>query len=63
MRAIPYENRVTVLNRTLTIRKSGQAQTLQIADRAHLRALLTEHFGIDMPEVEQLHITEIPEWK
>lgn len=63
LRALTADGRITILNRTLTIRKSGQAQTLQIADRAHLRALLGEYFNFDLPEVEQLHITEIPEWE
>ena len=31
--------------------------------RAALRALLVEHFGFDLPEVEQLRVPSIVEWE
>jgi N-hydroxyarylamine O-acetyltransferase len=33
-----------------------------LADRSALRALLAEHFGFDIPEVETLLVPGIPEW-
>jgi N-hydroxyarylamine O-acetyltransferase len=36
--------------------------TAQLADRSVLRALLAEHFGFDLPEVETLRVPGIPEW-
>jgi N-hydroxyarylamine O-acetyltransferase len=34
----------------------------QLADRAGLRALLAQHFGFDLPEVEALHVPSIDAW-
>jgi N-hydroxyarylamine O-acetyltransferase len=54
--------RVTVANRLVTIRDAGGERAGEIADRPALRALLTEHFGFDLPEVERLRVPAIPEW-
>jgi N-hydroxyarylamine O-acetyltransferase len=62
LRALTADGRVTVMNRDLTIRRGLDAQTTQIADRAALRALLAEHFGIDLPEAESMRVPSVPEW-
>lgn len=38
------------------------ATTTQLPDRTALRALLAEHFGFDLPEVETLRVPSIPDW-
>lgn len=62
LRALTRDGRVTVMNRDLTIRRGSEARTTQIADRAALRAILVEHFGIDLPEAETLRVPSVPEW-
>ncbi len=63
MRALTDEGRVTLMNRDLTIWRGDKAH----ADAARgpscvARLLLIEHFGFDLPEVEQLRVPSIPEW-
>jgi len=60
--AITAEGRVTVMNRDVTLRRGGETRTSQLSDRGALRALLIEHFGFDLPEVERLRVPAIPEW-
>lgn len=55
--------RVTVMNRDITLWRGSQPHSTQLADRAALRALLVEHFGFDLPEVEHLRVPSIPEWE
>ena len=60
--ALTDEGRVTVMNRDVTIRRDNMPHVSQLADRAALRALLAEHFGFDLPEVERLRVPSIAEW-
>jgi N-hydroxyarylamine O-acetyltransferase len=62
LRALTVDGRVSVMNRDVTIREGGAVRTLQLADRAALRALLAERFGVDVPEVEAMRVPAIPEW-
>jgi len=62
LRAFTEDGRVTVMNREATIVRGGQATTIELADRAELRALLARHFGFDLPEIERLRVPSIPEW-
>jgi len=62
LRALTSDGRVSVMNRDVTTRVGGAVRTLQLADRAALRALLAERFGVDLPEVETLRVPAIPEW-
>jgi N-hydroxyarylamine O-acetyltransferase len=62
MRALTADGRVTVMNRDVTVWRGGEPHSLQLADRAALRALLAEYFGFDLPEVEHLRVPSIPEW-
>jgi N-hydroxyarylamine O-acetyltransferase len=34
-----------------------------LADRKALRALVTEHFGFDLPELETIKVNGVPDWK
>jgi N-hydroxyarylamine O-acetyltransferase len=61
--AVTAEGRVNVMNREVTVSYGNETRSSQLADRAELRALLAEHFGFDMPEVEQLHVPSIDEWQ
>jgi N-hydroxyarylamine O-acetyltransferase len=53
--------RVTVMNREATIRQNASATTIQLGNRAALRAFIAEHFGFDFP-VDALRLPFIPEW-
>ncbi len=63
LRALTGDGRVTVMNRDVTIRQGTEIRTFALADRAALRALLVEHFGFDLPEVEALRVPSIEEWR
>jgi len=61
--AVTPDGRVNVMNRDVTVIRGSEASASQLADRAALRALLAEHFGFDMPEIERLRVPAIPEWR
>jgi N-hydroxyarylamine O-acetyltransferase len=63
LRAITAEGRVAVMNREVTIWRGRDRQSAQLGDRSALRALLSEHFGFDLPQVLQLRVPSIPEWQ
>jgi N-hydroxyarylamine O-acetyltransferase len=60
--AVTPQGRVNVMNRNVTHLRGDATTTAQLADRSALRALLAEHFGFDLPEVETLRVPGIPEW-
>jgi N-hydroxyarylamine O-acetyltransferase len=62
LRAMTPEGRVTVMNRAVTIRANGATTSRELEDRAALRRLLREVFGIDLPEVETLRVPSAPDW-
>jgi len=62
MRAFIPGGRVTLMNRDLTVWRGNDPCTTQLTDRVALRSVLAEHFGFDLPEVEQLRVPSIPEW-
>jgi N-hydroxyarylamine O-acetyltransferase len=62
LRALTPDGRLTVLNRDVTRWRAGRAEVSQLADRHALRMLLQRHLGFDLPEVEQMRVTAIPEW-
>ncbi len=53
---------VSVMNRDVTFRRGGDTRKSQLADRRELRALVAEHFGFDLPEIERLRVPSVPEW-
>ena len=62
LRALTPGGRTSVMNRDVTVLSAGRSEKYQLADRQALRALLGEHFGFDLPDVEQLKVPMIPEW-
>ena len=63
LRALTESGRVTLMNRDATVWGADGARATQLADRRALRALLAEHFGFDLPDVETLRVPAIPEWE
>lgn len=63
MRALTEDGGVGLMNRDLTIWRKGERHSTQLADRRALRELLGQHFGFDLPEIEQLRVPSIPEWQ
>ena len=63
LRAFAGDVRVSVMNRSVTIADGTTSRTRELADRAALRALLVEHFGFDLPEVETLRVPSIEGWQ
>lgn len=61
--AVTPDGVVNVMNRDVTIMRGGEAHRERLADRTALRRLLTEHFGFDLPEVENMTVPAIPEWQ
>lgn len=51
------------MNRDVTYTGPEGTQTTRLENRAALRALLNEHFGFDLPEVESLRVPTIAEWE
>ena len=62
VRALTRDGRVSAMNRDVTVLRDGVADRRQLADRAELRALLTSHFGFDLPDVDRLRVPSVPEW-
>ena len=62
LRARTPAGRTSVMNRDVTVVSGSKTEKYQLADRTALRALLGEHFGFDLPDVETLKIPMIPEW-
>jgi N-hydroxyarylamine O-acetyltransferase len=62
LRALTPGGRTSVMNRDVTVVREGKTEQYQVADRRALRALLAEHFGFDLPDVEKLRVPMIPEW-
>jgi N-hydroxyarylamine O-acetyltransferase len=62
MRALTPDGRVTVMNRDVAVWRAGERESIELADRAALRALLNDSFGFDLPEVERLRVPSIPDW-
>ena len=62
LRALTPVGRTSVMNRDVTVVSAGRTEKYQLADRQALRVLLGEHFGFDLPDVEQLKVPMVPEW-
>lgn len=62
LNAFTPSGRVSVMNKGVKIVSKGKEKKHEMADRKDLRALLAEHFGFDLPEVEAVRIPAIPEW-
>ncbi len=62
LRAFTPDGRISIMNRDVTRWRNGVAERSQLDDRKALRELLADGFGFDLPEVEQLRVSSIPEW-
>jgi N-hydroxyarylamine O-acetyltransferase len=62
LRTLTPGGRTSVMNRDVTVVRGSNTEKYQLADRKALRALLDEHFGFDLPDVETVKIPMIPEW-
>jgi N-hydroxyarylamine O-acetyltransferase len=62
MRAYIPGGQVKIANRTVTIMRGEDTHTYELPDRAALRALVAEHFGFDMPEIERMRVGQVPDW-
>ena len=58
MRSFSRGQRVTVMNRDLTV----GSEIMQLPDRAALGGVLREHFGFDL-DVSALRVPSVPEWQ
>ncbi len=56
------DGRIGIFDRDVTLRQGSKERSFQLKDRAELRALLAEHFDIDLPEVERIRVPAIPDW-
>lgn len=61
-RALIPGGKVTIMNREVTVTRDGGTETWQLAERAALRALVAQHFGFDLPELEHVRVPAIPGW-
>ena len=61
--AVTPDGRINIMNREVTVISGNEARSEHLPDRAALRGLLLDHFGIDLPEVERLTVPTIPEWR
>ncbi len=57
------DGRVSVMNRDVTVGGGVRSEARRLADRHALRELLREQFGFDLPDVEQIKVPAIPEWR
>ena len=57
------DGRASVMNREAAVRRDGETKRFKLADRAHLRAFIQEYLGFDAPEVEDLRVPLILEWR
>jgi N-hydroxyarylamine O-acetyltransferase len=62
-RAFTDDGEVRVRGRDVTLIKGRETQTLALADRTQLRALVAQHFGFDLPALETMHVPSIAEWR
>lgn len=63
LRALTDRGRVGVMNRDVTVYQDGRARSIELADRQALRALLVEHFGFDLPDVETMRVPSVEAWR
>lgn len=62
LRALLPDGRISAMNRDVTTVRGDRTETTLLADRAALRALLAQHFGFDLPEIDDLRVPSEPSW-
>jgi N-hydroxyarylamine O-acetyltransferase len=51
------------MNQGVHIIRNGAVEPMQLADRKALRALVAQHFGFDLPELETMRVDGVPGWQ
>ena len=54
--------RVNIMNQGVHIISNGVAEAAHLPDRKALRALVVQHFGFDLPELETMRVDAVPGW-
>lgn len=62
LRALTESGWISVMNRDVTLWHGSTQERTQLPDRPALRALLIEHLGFDLPEIDALRVPSIPDW-
>jgi N-hydroxyarylamine O-acetyltransferase len=57
------DGRVTAMNRDANLWHGNMPRPTLLADRLALREFIVTYFGFDLPEIEQLKVPTIPEWR
>jgi N-hydroxyarylamine O-acetyltransferase len=61
--AVTREGRVNIMNQGVHFIRSGISEPAHLTDRKALRALVSEHFGFDLPELETMRVDGVPGWQ
>ena len=61
--AVTQEGRVNIMNQGVHIIRNGAVEPIRLADRKALRALVAQHFGFDLPELETMRVDGVPGWQ
>jgi len=61
--AVTHEGRINVMNQDVNIIRDGAGESVRLTDRKGLRALIAQHFGFDLPELETMRVDGVPEWQ
>lgn len=61
--AVTQDGRVNIMNQGVNIIRNGAVEPAQLADRKALRALVAQHFGFDLPELETMKVDGVPDWQ
>ena len=61
--AVTHEGRVNIMNQDVNIIGDGAGESVRLTDRKGLRALVAQHFGFDLPELETMRVDGVPEWQ
>jgi N-hydroxyarylamine O-acetyltransferase len=61
--AVTHEGRINVMNQDVNIIRDGAGESVRLTDRKGLRALVAQHFGFDLPELETMRVDGVPEWQ
>jgi N-hydroxyarylamine O-acetyltransferase len=61
--AATSEGRVNVMNDSVHVIRNGVIAPMQLQDRRQLRALVAEHFGFDLAELERIRVNSVPGWQ
>ena len=61
--AVTREGRINIMNQGVHTIRNGAVEPMQLADRTALRALVAQHFGFDLPELETMRVDGVPGWQ